>query len=178
MTSVDDDDFKAFWIALARKNLTESQYLESILGPKHTSMGVVISVTFVYVTIFITGVLGNVITCTVIIKNKTMHTSTNYYLFNLAISDLILLTVGMFLKRVNKFQRAKNLYAQSLLFHVEKYDRANDRPNLAMLAINIGTMIDRGLDDNCGPILAYYTGPKIAPDHRPRITARVKPMIF
>ena len=42
----------------------------------------------------------------------------------------------------------------------------------------IGPMIDRGLDDNYGPILACYIGPKIAPDDRPRITARVKPMTF
>ena len=47
-----------------------------------------------------------------------------------------------------------------------------------MLAIDIGPMIDRGLDDYCGPILACYIGPKIAPDDSPRITARVKPMIF
>ena len=47
-----------------------------------------------------------------------------------------------------------------------------------MLAIDIGPMIDRGLDDNCGPMLAYYTGPKIAPDYRPKITARVKPTTF
>ena len=47
-----------------------------------------------------------------------------------------------------------------------------------MLAIYIGPMIDRGLDDNCGPILACYIGSKIAPDDRPRITARVKPTIF
>ena len=46
-----------------------------------------------------------------------------------------------------------------------------------MLAIDIGPMIDRDLDDNCGPILAYI-GPKIAPDDRPRITASVKPMTF
>ena len=44
--------------------------------------------------------------------------------------------------------------------------------------IDIGPMIDRGFDDNCGPILACYIGPKIAPDDRPRITARVKPMSF
>ena len=47
-----------------------------------------------------------------------------------------------------------------------------------MLAIDIGPMIDRGLDDTCGSILACYIGPKIAPDDRPRFTARVKPMTF
>ena len=47
-----------------------------------------------------------------------------------------------------------------------------------MLAIEIGPMLDRGLDDNCGPILTCYIGPKIAPDDRPRMTARVKPVTF
>ena len=47
-----------------------------------------------------------------------------------------------------------------------------------MLAVDIGPMIDRDLDDNCGSILACYIGLEIAPDDRPRITARVKPMIF
>ena len=47
-----------------------------------------------------------------------------------------------------------------------------------MLAIDIGPTIDRGLDDNCGPILACYIGPKIAPNDRPGITTRVKPTIF
>ena len=43
-----------------------------------------------------------------------------------------------------------------------------------MLAIDIGPIIDRGLDDMFGPILACYIGPKIASDDRPR----VKPMTF
>ena len=47
-----------------------------------------------------------------------------------------------------------------------------------MFAIDIGPMIDRGLDDMCGPILACCIGPEIAPDDRPRITARVEPMTF
>ena len=47
-----------------------------------------------------------------------------------------------------------------------------------MLTIDIGPMIDQGLHDNCGTILACYIGPKIARDDRPRITARVKPVTF
>ena len=46
-----------------------------------------------------------------------------------------------------------------------------------MLAVDIGPMIDRGLD-NCGPILACYISPKIAADYRPRIAARIKPTTF
>ena len=70
------------------------------------------------------------------------------------------------------------LFTESENTYVGKYDQADDRPKLAMLAIDIGPMIDRGLDDTCGPILACYIRPKIAPDERPRITARVKPMTF
>ena len=47
-----------------------------------------------------------------------------------------------------------------------------------MLAIDVGPMINRGLNDNCGAILACYIGPKVAPDYRPRITARIKPTTF
>ncbi|CAD7084087.1 unnamed protein product [Hermetia illucens] len=53
------------------------------------------TITICYIFIFIAGVLGNLITCTVISRNKFMHTATNYYLFNLAISDLLLLLSGM-----------------------------------------------------------------------------------
>lgn len=53
-----------------------------------------ILLTVIYVIIFITGVLGNVVTCIVIAKNKGMHTAVNYYLFSLAVSDLLLLVSG------------------------------------------------------------------------------------
>ena len=42
----------------------------------------------------IVGVLGNVATICVILKNKYMHTPTNVYLANLAISDLLTHLVG------------------------------------------------------------------------------------
>lgn len=63
-------------------------------GPKRDPMTVVVPVTICYAIIFIAGLLGNVITCAVISRNKSMHTATNYYLFNLAISDLMLLISG------------------------------------------------------------------------------------
>lgn len=51
-------------------------------------------ITIFYAIIFIAGILGNLITCIVISRNKFMHTATNFYLFNLAVSDLILLLSG------------------------------------------------------------------------------------
>ena len=61
----------------------------------HDPLYVVIPVTIIYVLIFITGIIGNISTCIVIFKNKSMHTATNYYLFSLAISDFILLISGV-----------------------------------------------------------------------------------
>ena len=49
-------------------------------------------------------------------------------------------------------------------------------PSLQCWLFDIRPMIDRGLHDSYGPILACYIDPKIAPDDRPRITARVKPI--
>lgn len=59
-------------------------------------MTIVIPVTICYAIIFVAGILGNVITCAVISRNKSMHTATNYYLFNLAVGDLLLLISGEF----------------------------------------------------------------------------------
>lgn len=57
-------------------------------------LSVIIFVTICYSIISLAGLLGNVITCIVISKNKSMHTATNYYLFSLAVSDLTLLLTG------------------------------------------------------------------------------------
>lgn len=64
-------------------------------GPKRDPLYVVIPMTIIYVLIFVTGVVGNISTCIVISKNKSMHTATNYYLFSLAISDFLLLISGV-----------------------------------------------------------------------------------
>lgn len=77
-------------------NLTEFDYVRLILGPKHLPLTLVLPITLVYVMIFVTGVFGNVVTCIVIRRNPVMQTATNYYLFNLAISDLLLLILGEF----------------------------------------------------------------------------------
>ena len=57
---------------------------------------VLIPITIIYVLMFFTGVIGNFAVCFVIIKNRSLHNATNYYLFSLAISDLIILLLGKF----------------------------------------------------------------------------------
>lgn len=62
---------------------------------RRDSLYIVLPITIIYVTIFLTGVIGNISTCVVIARNKSMHTATNYYLFSLAVSDLLLLVSGL-----------------------------------------------------------------------------------
>lgn len=52
--------------------------------------------TILYAGTFIAGIVGNAIVCIVIIRHSSMHTATNYYLFSLAVSDLIYLLFGKF----------------------------------------------------------------------------------
>lgn len=52
-------------------------------------------VCITFLIIFILGLLGNMLTCSVIVRNKVMRTPTNYYLFSLAVSDLLVLVLGM-----------------------------------------------------------------------------------
>nr|QPA18429.1 pheromone biosynthesis activating neuropeptide receptor C [Chilo suppressalis] len=61
--------------------------------PESLNLLVPLSITFCI--IFVAGVLGNISTCVVISRNRSMHTATNFYLFSLAISDLILLICGL-----------------------------------------------------------------------------------
>lgn len=56
---------------------------------------VVVPMTCVYTLILVSGIVGNVSTCIVIVTNKHMHTATNFYLCSLAMSDLLLLVTGL-----------------------------------------------------------------------------------
>nr|XP_034827038.1 pyrokinin-1 receptor-like [Maniola hyperantus] len=48
-----------------------------------------VTISTVLLTIFVVGVIGNLLTCIVIYNDRTMHTATNFYLFNMAVSDAI-----------------------------------------------------------------------------------------
>ncbi|XP_013187133.2 pyrokinin-1 receptor-like [Amyelois transitella] len=82
-------------------NYSEDISLEDMLNssavamPEPESLNLIIPVSLAYILIFIAGVLGNISTCVVIARNRSMHTATNFYLFSLAISDLILLICGL-----------------------------------------------------------------------------------
>lgn len=90
--------------------LTDEGYLEKYLGPRRSS--VFLPVCHVYLIIFVVGVVGNVLTCTVIARNKVMWTPTNYYLFSLAVSDLLVLLLGMPLELYELWQNYPFLFGK------------------------------------------------------------------
>ncbi|KAL0605308.1 Neuromedin-U receptor 2 [Plecturocebus cupreus] len=73
-------------------NSTE-EYLAFLCGPRRSRFFLPVSV--VYVPVFVAGVIGNVLVCLVILQHQAMKTPTNYYLFSLAVSDLLVLLLGM-----------------------------------------------------------------------------------
>ncbi|KAK2188747.1 hypothetical protein NP493_123g02042 [Ridgeia piscesae] len=73
-----------------------SMLLQEALGQRYRNAAESASLTIVYCAIFLTGLVGNVCTCVVIVSNVHMHTATNYYLFTLAISDVVTLVLGEF----------------------------------------------------------------------------------
>ncbi|KAH6941272.1 hypothetical protein HPB50_015461 [Hyalomma asiaticum] len=64
-------------------------------GEEEEPLTTVVAMTVVYAVILVTGVTGNVCTCIVIARNRYMHTATNFYLFSLSVSDLLLLLLGL-----------------------------------------------------------------------------------
>ena len=80
------------------------KYVRDNLGEKRKDLFSVVFLTVVYSLIFVTGVVGNLSTCIVIGKNAYMHSVTNYYLLNLAISDMLILLLGTYFSIVKQLQ--------------------------------------------------------------------------
>ena len=56
---------------------------------------IMVCVSIVYIAIFIMGVVGNCLVVIVIWRNPDMRTTTNFFLVNLSVADLLVLLVCM-----------------------------------------------------------------------------------
>ncbi|KAL6736860.1 hypothetical protein Aduo_007163 [Ancylostoma duodenale] len=72
-----------------------STYVTIVMGNRCLSGNILIPTVIIYSMIFVIGIVGNICTCLVIIRNKSMHTHTNFYGFSLAVSDLLVLFLGL-----------------------------------------------------------------------------------
>ena len=91
----DSNEFHESQNDSADVNFDELQYLSMHLGPQRQPMKTLVPLTIVYVVMSITGIFGNLSVCCVILRIPSMRSATNYYLFSLAVSDLLILLLGM-----------------------------------------------------------------------------------
>ncbi|XP_045480343.1 neuropeptides capa receptor-like [Harmonia axyridis] len=70
-------------------------FLEEERGTQQQPLSTAVPLTVINSLIFITGITGNIGVCIVIRKNSMLHTATHYFLFNLAVADLMLLIFGL-----------------------------------------------------------------------------------
>ncbi|XP_069753103.1 neuromedin-U receptor 1 [Narcine bancroftii] len=90
--------------------VSRGEYLLFTLGPRTWEFFTPACVT--YLCIFLVGSVGNALTCFVIAKHKVMRTPTNYYLFSLASSDLLVLVVGMPMEMYEMWRNYPFLFGQ------------------------------------------------------------------
>ena len=72
----------------------KDDYLLRRHGPKHMEKSVAVGMTIFYGSLFLLGVPGNFLTCLIIFMNSYMRAAPNYYLFNLAVADILTLSIG------------------------------------------------------------------------------------
>ncbi|XP_076340476.1 pyrokinin-1 receptor-like isoform X3 [Tachypleus tridentatus] len=124
---------------------------ESILGPTRDPPSTVIPMTLIYTVILVTGVVGNICTCVVIARNKYMHTATNYYLFSLAVSDLLLLILGLPQEMYHLWQRYPYIFGE--FFCIFRGLTSESSTNASILTITAFT-VERYLAI-CHPLRAH-----------------------
>ncbi|XP_045534577.1 pyrokinin-1 receptor [Papilio machaon] len=108
-----------------------------VFGPQRDSLYIVVPITIIYAMIFVTGLIGNIFTCIVIVRNKSLRTATNYYLFSLAISDLLLLVSGMPQEVYSIWSKWPYIFGQS--FCVIRGLAAETSTNASVLTITLFT---------------------------------------
>ena len=82
-----------------------------MMGPSRAPVDLLVPISYFYVLLIISGLIGNAITCVyvVILCNASMHTATNCYLFSMAVSDFIFILLGGLVLLVFIFLARNNL---------------------------------------------------------------------
>lgn len=73
------------------------RYIECLQGPQMQDYDIAVSMTAINILVFVTGLIGNVLVCVVIVRHPALNSPTDYFLLNLALSDLTLLIFGKFI---------------------------------------------------------------------------------
>ncbi len=92
---------------------------------------ILICVSIFYIFIFVLGVIGNCLVVIVIWRNADMRTTTNYFLVNLSIADLLVLVVCMPPSFVDLFTKEVWVFGAAMCKYQYQYqcqERLNSAP--------------------------------------------------
>ena len=104
----------------------KEQFLEEVLGSEHKYGNVQVWFpSILYPIISLLGIPGNFLTCLSIYKIPYMRTSSNFFIFNLALSDLLSLSFGNYeLFRLNDVEQLSTVIGETnvmFFFHTHHY---------------------------------------------------------
>ncbi|KAK2141422.1 hypothetical protein LSH36_1103g00017 [Paralvinella palmiformis] len=82
----------SFLTAYSIDNSTQLEHAQKIFDIEFPDMTTItIAMTITYAVVFLFGLVGNVLVIFVICRNPDMSTTTNYFLINLSLADLLVL---------------------------------------------------------------------------------------
>ncbi len=80
------------WLDLSEED--KNEFLFNRLGPVRLDLEKSVALTFLYAILFVVGCTGNFLTCIIILCNSYMRVPPNFFLFSLAIADIVTLMGG------------------------------------------------------------------------------------
>lgn len=80
---------------IAYNSITGKDILNDSLDSLKVSSYIIATAAVSYILIFLLGCIGNSLVMFVVIRNRSLHQTTNYCLVNLSICDLLLLCICM-----------------------------------------------------------------------------------
>lgn len=81
----------------------KKEYISFNMGELGTNNSTATFMSTFYGVLLLLGIPGNVMTILIIYFNSNMRTPTDFFLLNLAVTDLITLTTGMILWLINSY---------------------------------------------------------------------------
>ena len=83
------------WESLSEED--KASFILRYRGPRQTEDSIAIPFTVLYLFLFLVGIPGNILTIAIILRKKHMRTASNFFLLNLAVTDLIALVIGQYI---------------------------------------------------------------------------------
>jgi len=82
---MEDLSVTTVWDISTESNFTESKYYDLLKQPFY----MIVIYSFGYSAVFLCALFGNLMVIMVVIRNKSMHNATNYFIVNLAVADIL-----------------------------------------------------------------------------------------